>query len=274
MKLIISPSSNMVAFARLIEQQERIAKTMAPALTMNNSILNIARYYENLNKNKSFQISFTISDTIKDLINQTSEITNRYSKYYNQLNDVVRILNPSLTSFLKSNSSSVFNDYKTLNPIDFGIINSFESVNNDYDETTQTELEEIKGKFDSQIEFKEAVSELINESTSVITTDIYLKFSQIIEKYVGIKNARTIALFLSLLLTIYFVVIPLYQNFSASESEHRQNERIENMEKGVKSEIENSKTEILDKFKDTESQIDKLNEKMDEISKKLNNDKK
>ena len=49
---------------------------------------------------------------------------------------------------------------------------------------------------------------------------------------------------------------------------------IENMEKGVKSEIENSKTEILDKFKDTESQIDKLNVKMDEISKKLNNDKK
>lgn len=275
MKLILSPSSKMVAFAKLIEQQERMAKTMAPALTMSNSILNIVRYYEDLNKiNKNFQISFTISDTIKDLINQTSAITSKYSKYYNQLNDVVKILNPSLASFFKSNSSSVHNDYKTLNPIDFGILNSFESVNEEYDEITQTELEVIQGKFDSQMEFKEEVSLLINESTSEITTDIYLRFSQIIEKYVGIKNARTIALFLSLILTTYFILIPLYQNYLSSESENRQTKRIEKVENGVKLEIENSKTEILDKIQNTELQIDKLNEKLDEIKKKLDDNNK
>lgn len=259
MKLILSPSSNLVAFAKLIEQQERMAKIMAPALTMSSSIVNIARYYEDLNKtNKSFQYPFTISDTIENLVNQNSEITNRYSKYYNQLNDLVRILNPSLALFFKNNSSSSDKEHKSLNPIDIGVISSFNSVEDDYDETTQAELETVQVMFNSQLEFKEEVSQLINESTSEISTDIYLRFSQIIEKYVGVINAKTIGLFLNLILTTYFILIPLHQNYLSSESENSQIKRIENAEKGIKSEINKSSTEIQKKLDSLKSDTEDI----------------
>lgn len=293
MKLILSPSSNMIAFANLIEQQERMAKSISPALIMNDSILKIAQYYDNLNKiNKSIQIPYTISDTISSLLKQTSEITSKYSKYYNQLNDVIKTLHPSLSVFFKNNSSLTFDDHNYLNDIDLGIVNSFDSVDEDFDETTQSELNLINKAFESQQEFKEEVSELINESTPEITTDIYLRFSQIIEKYVGVNNARTIALFLSLILTTYFILIPLYQNYLSNESEIRQTIQIENVEEEIKSEIENSNTmledkmesfenetkdlhnSIEDKFKVTEVQFDKLNDKLDEIINKLDDSKK
>lgn len=271
--LILSPSGKLSALAKLLEQQERIAKSINPALTMSDSMLSIGRYYENLNKNNNFQISFTIPEILKNLTTQTSDIASRYSKYHNQLNNFISALNPLLASFFENNSSSVINSYKTINPIDFGIINSFESINDNYDDKTQIELEEIKETLNSKPEFKEEVSGLINESTSEITTDIYFKFSQIIEKHVGKKNSKTIALFLSLLLTIYFVIIPLYQNYLSSESENRQIERIESVKKEIDSKIEDSKSEILEKIEEKESQNNLVVEKLDEINEKLDDKK-
>ncbi len=291
MKLILATSSNLVEYYKIIERQERLSKMISPAMIMNPSIQQIVKNYENISKlNRSFQLPLSTSDTIQKLMIQSSEIANRYSKYYDQLNRFVKILNPSLSSFISQNSKGSFTNFDSIKDFDLLYINSFDSVKDDYDESVQVELDTLKDNFETKSEFQSEVADLLNNGTREITTDIYLAFAQIIEKYVGVINSRAIALFLSFIILTYTVLMPMYKNQLSSETEERLYIKIEKIEETDKHIIdkldsidykvdkieENVKKAVDDKFEKSNDKIEEIKTKIDLLNEKvdkLNNEK-
>lgn len=287
MKLLIAPSSNMNAYIKIIEQQEKLAKAVSPALSMSDSIKHIVRHYEKLNTaNKQFKLPLTISDTLQSLISQSAQITDRYSKYYNQLNDIVKVLNPSLYNFFKQNTRESFQGDDSVNDIELGIVNSFDSVKEDFDESSQQELDDIKEAFENTSEFKENVESLLEKGSQEITTDIFLEFSKLIENYVGKKSSRAIGLFLNFLFFTYCILMPFYQNSLSSQTEERLSIQIENDSISTEYKIESAKNETMiafdslsDDLKNQNEEIDtkvengfeSTNKKLDDIMEKLEN---
>jgi hypothetical protein len=292
MKLILAPSHNLSAYFKIIEQQEKMAKMISPAMTYSDSIQRIINHHERLSKlTAKYQYPITITDTIQRLINQTERISTSYNKYFEQLNKITKILNPSLAAFTKTNTSLTFSSRGSVSQLDLGLINSFEPIQEDYDAETQNEIDKINDCFENNDDFKAEVIELVNESTTELTTDIYLALAQIIENYVGKINSRAIGLFLNFLITTYCILIPLYQIHLSNQSEERILYRIEKCEEDNQDENNKTKEELIgeihffkkeleltesrlnevinDKLNDSKELLSSLNEKMDFLSKKI-----
>lgn len=274
MKLILAPSSHLGAYYKMIEQQEKIAKSLSPVLTIGASLQNIVRNYENFNRiNKSFKVPIGISNTIQLLGNQPSPLTHSFSKYHYQLNAIVNAINPAFSRFIIDNSISNFRNTKSLTDIDFSIVSSFESIKDDYDEVVQAELETIKNNFETQPEFKNSIENLLSYGEFDITTDIYQAIANLIEKFVGITNSKTIALFLNIIITTYCILMPFYQNYQSVKTEERFSIKINLSEEKINDSDKNSETKTLNKVDSLKSIIElneqKMNKKLDLINKKL-----
>lgn len=267
MKLLIAPSSNMSVYIKMIEQQEKLAKAISPALTMSNSIQHIVRHYEKLNAaNKQFKFPLTISDTLQSLISQSAQITDKYSKYYNQLNDIVKVLNPSLYKFFSQNTRDSFQGSDSINDVELGVVNSFDSAKEDFDASSQQELNEIKTAFENSAEFKENVESLLDNGSQEITTDIFLEFAKLIENYVGKKSSRAVGLFFNFLFFTYCILMPFYQNSLSSQTEERLSIQIENNSISVEDKIESAKDETIAVI---DSVLDDLEKQNDDIATKV-----
>jgi hypothetical protein len=123
---------------------------------------------------------------------------------------LLSVLNPSLYKFFSQNTRDTFQGNDSINDIEFGVVNSFDGVKEDFDSSSQQELNEIKEAFENTTEFKENVESLLGNGSQEITTDIFLEFAKLIENYVGKKSSRAIGLFLNFLFFTYCILMPLY----------------------------------------------------------------
>ncbi|MCX6236790.1 MAG: hypothetical protein NTY07_04380 [Bacteroidia bacterium] len=276
MKLILGPSSNLGAYYKILEQQEKLRKIYSPAITMNNSIQQIVKYYEVFDKiNKRIELPLTTSETIRKLIEHTNEISLKYTKYYNQLNSIVGILNPSLYGFIQKNSSSNFTQADTINDIDLTYINSFDAVKDNYDDSVQDELDTLKENFETNDDFKNEITTLLENGTKNISTDVYIAFSQLIERYVGKLTSPSIALFLNFIIITYTILIPLYQIKLGNETEQRIDLKIEKAEDLIINSVDNKVEKVIEKsddqFKNANAKLDSINDKIDKLTNKKTN---
>jgi hypothetical protein len=264
---MFSTSGNLDAYVKILEQRRKLENTFLNTDTMNNAIRYLAsKQAEQRNiANRQLQIPLEISNTLQKLIEHSESLSAKYSRYHNQLNDLIQAVNPSLNSFFSKNSRDNIYNAGFINDVELQVI---DSIKEEYDEEAQQELNEITDVFEKSPEFRDDVKSFMDDSSKAISTDIFMAFSQMIEKYVGLKTSRGIGLFLNLIFVVYGVLIPLHECSESNAKEERQKILIENTKEDIEEEITDAKNETIEYIDATK---DELKESNKEVLEKIDN---